>query len=143
VAEPSLAALREARAGPLSIKHEPSAKIVHEPHQRPEFAADDGVAMRPAGGTYAAGPGLASIRPERIRMHRAAPDERAAPVNAALGTLAAMSYRAATRVCIVTLAGGRSVTITESGDRGADEIPPGAGVRLEWDGASIAALRED
>jgi ABC-type Fe3+/spermidine/putrescine transport system ATPase subunit len=107
------------------------------------FAAEDGISMRPDDGACAGGPGLVSIRPERIRLRRAAPGDSDAAPNAAFGTLAEVSYRAATRVCTVALATGRNVTIVESGNRGIDDILPGGKVRLDWDAASVAAVRED
>jgi putative spermidine/putrescine transport system ATP-binding protein len=107
------------------------------------FSADDGIAMCVDGSAPAAGPALVSVRPERIRMRSAGAHEGAASANNASGTLSEVTYRASTRVCAVTLVNGRTVTITESGERRTDEIALGSNVRLEWDGASVAVVRED
>ncbi|MCW5774287.1 MAG: ABC transporter ATP-binding protein [Rhodospirillaceae bacterium] len=105
------------------------------------FATEEGVAMELA--VPVAGKTLVGIKPERIRMRPAMAGNAPAAANTARGTLAERSYRAATRVSTVALAGGRSVTVTEGIDRLEAEIPPGAEVVLEWDAASVVPLAED
>ena len=52
-----------------------------------------------------------SVRPERIRMQLAAPDIKAPPVNAALGTVAQIGYMGSYTLFYVTLVSGRTLVV--------------------------------